>query len=318
MFGDSGVSLAFSSSAFPRTTGVEERKQANSDPKRGRRREPRRHEQMAIECEERVKTKRWKQRTIGYDSHLLFISIPFSSHPFSSLRIYDSCRRHRAERREHFSRFCRSGISFALFFFRGLCDVSHVLSLSLSLFRLVLRNTHCWFCSNRGPVIYDGSLSQPVFVSRFRADNARASWDAIWNNCALPYRCVIRRLSSAEKNIACSRRDEIAVSARTVWSLAAEENPHCWRTRYRVWRVCEIICSCVKNISRSISYLPWAQFADENLRMRAFFLRESVFSIGLRNFRISPLSLPLPPTLSLFCNSIAFSIFSYLRALIFV
>lgn len=120
---------------------------------------------MTTEYEKRVKTRCWEQKTIGDDSHHLFT--PFvSSHPFLSLRIYAYLATPMLLKDANIS------LSFVTLVRYLSLSSPQIPRFSCLISRLALRNTHCWFCSNRAPVIYDDPCLSRVFVSRFRVDNA--------------------------------------------------------------------------------------------------------------------------------------------------
>lgn len=119
-----------------------------------------------------------------------------SSHPFPSLRIYDSRRWKTRIFLSLLSRAC--GISHPLFF-------QTPWRFSCLIFQLALRNTHL-------PVLFESrardlrrSLSQPDFVSRFRVDNVRFRREMLFEIIA-PFRISAwsAAVSSTEKNPACS------------------------------------------------------------------------------------------------------------------
>lgn len=156
------------------------------------------------ECEKRVKTKRAENKGQSVMIRTSFSSLYPRPIPHFPRCVSTTCDADVAERREHFSLLCRVrylSLSFSQTPRRFSCLIS----------QLVLRNTHCWFCSNHAAGDLRRFLSQLVFVSRFCADNARflgerkreRKRDAIRNNCALPYQPRDSRLS-AEKNPVCS------------------------------------------------------------------------------------------------------------------
>lgn len=179
--------------------GVKERKRANSDPKTS----------DAVVTgrtnDHRVRETR-KNKVLKTKDNRWWFAPPF--HPLYSvasisLPVYLSVSRDAdvAERREHFSLFCRArAISLALFFPDSVAFLMSYLS------QLALRNTHCRFCSNRAPVIYDDPCLRPAFVSRyFRPDNARFCREMLFEIIALfrisAWSAVV---FSTEKNSACS------------------------------------------------------------------------------------------------------------------
>lgn len=144
--------------------GLKERKQANSNPKTS----------SAIvagptndhRVRETRKNKALRTKTIGDDSHPLSTSFT-PSHPFSSLRIYAYLATPMLLKDANISlSFVASVRYLSLSFSQTARRFSCLIS------RLALRNTHCRFCSNRAPVIYDDPCLSRVFVSRFRVDNA--------------------------------------------------------------------------------------------------------------------------------------------------
>lgn len=143
------VSLAFNSSTFQKTAKGW-KGESEPIPTPNERHGRSKGEQMATKCEKRVKTKRWKQKTIGYDSHLLSSSplLPLIHFPRC---VSTTCATPMSLKDANISLpFVACGISRSLF--PSLRGVSHVLSLN-SLCEIRIAG----FVRTTPPVIYGDS-----------------------------------------------------------------------------------------------------------------------------------------------------------------